>query len=144
MLGQRVFFAMPGDFGRAVKIIGFFIVAVLTVVRFISITPHYFYFVIGAAILAVIVVWASVLGSFNRLDFVRANEFTEPADFKRAAVHMHLAEVVAAAAWVLWLGFSFGSFDTIATALIVAFAIWALIERRRIMKISQPRNVWEK
>ncbi len=95
-MGQRYFIAMPGDFGRIVKIFGFLIFAALSLGRFNSSTSHPLYFVFVAAVLAMMVMWASAIGSVVRLEFVRMNEFTKPTHFKRATMFMHFAEVTAA------------------------------------------------
>lgn len=144
LMGQRYLVAMPGDFGRIVKIIGFLIFVALSFGRFNSSTSLPLYFVFVAAVLALIVLWASAIGSVMRLEFVRTNEFTKPAHFKRAAMIMHFAEVSAASSWVAWLGVSIGDYDWILVGVTVTLAALALLQRSRVMKISQPRNVWEK
>ncbi len=144
LFGQRYLFAMPGDFGRALKIIGFLIFTALSIGRFTSSTSHPLYFVGIAAMLALIVVWSSVIGSFRRFEFVRANEFTEPAHFKRTALLMHLAELSAAVSWLAWLSVSVGDYDWVLIGLTIALAAMAIVQRSKVMKISQPRNVWEK
>lgn len=144
MVSARYFVAMPGDLGRILKIIGFLIVVALSVVRFASSTSHPPYIVAVVAILALNVVWASTRGSFTRFEFVRANEFAEPAHFKRTASLMHLAELSAAVSWLVWLSVSFGDYDWVLIGLIVALAAMAIIQRSKAIKISQPRNVWEK
>ena len=144
LFGQRYLFAMPGDFGRIVKVIGVLAFGLFTYVRFSSSTPFLTFIVAVFAVIAIAVVWASAIGTLNRLDFVRANEFANPDEFIRHSKLLHAAEVIAAALWVIWLGFSFETFDWVPIALVVTVAVFALIQRWRLTKISQPRNVWEK
>lgn len=135
---------MEGDFGRALKVIGILLVGLFTFVRFSSSTPLLTILVIVFAVSAIAAVWASAIRTVRRLDFVRANEFGDPDAFVRLAILLHIAEIAAAAVWVIWLGFSFGQFDWIPIVMVAVVAIFALIQRSRLAKISQPRNMWEK
>ncbi len=144
LFAQRYFFAMPGDFSRIVKVIGILAFGLFTYIRFSSSTPLLTFIVATFALAAVAVMWSSAIGTLNRLDFVRANEFANPDAFVRRAKFLHITELAAAVVWVIWLGFPFGRFDWIPIALVVTAAVFALIQRWRLTKISQPRNVWEK
>ena len=144
MRGPRVMVFMPGDFGRALKVIGAVLFGLLTYVRFSTSTSLLIFIVIVFAVLAIAVVWASAITTLTKLDFVRANEFADPHKFVRRAKLLHATEVVAAGLWVIWLGFSFGGLDWIPIAIVVATVIFAFFQRWRLGKMSQPRNIWER
>ncbi len=135
---------MQGDFGRVVKVFGVLGLGFVSYIRFASATPLLTFSVVVFAILAVAAVWASAISTSKRLDFIRTNEFANPDDFVRRANSLHIAEIVAATLWVIWLGISFGEFDWVLIIVIVAALVFAFVQRWRLTKISQPRNVWEK
>ena len=135
---------MQGDFGRVVKVFGVLMFGFVSYTRFTSATPLLTFSVVVLAILAIAAVRASATSTLKRLDFIRANEFANPDDFVRRAKSLHIAEIVVAILWVIWLGRSFGEFDWVPIALVVTVAVFAFIQRWRLTKMSQPRNVWER
>ena len=143
-LGPRGVVFMQGDLGRLLKIFVVLGWLFISGARFTTTTPVPSFFVVLAAVAAIVAAWASLIATLRTLNFIRANEFANPDDFFRRAKFLHIAEVAAAAVWVIWLGFSFGRFDWIPIAIAVIVAAFAFIQRSRLAKISQPRNVWEK
>ena len=143
-LGNRFVVAMPGDFGRALKMIGVVVFAFLTGVRFAASEPLPFFIAIFAGILAIIAVLLSISGSTNRLGFVAANQFTDKDEFKRQTMTMHIAEVFVGVVWVAWLVVPLGQFDWLLIGLAVATLLFAFARKYKLTKMSQPRNVWEK
>ena len=135
---------MPGDFGRALKVVGAVLFGLLTYVRFSTSTPLLSFIVIVFAVLAVAVVWASAIATLKKLDFIKANEFADPHKFVRRAKLLHATEVIAAGLWVIWLGLSFGRFDWVPVMIVAATVIFAFLQRWRLGKASQPKNVWER
>ena len=144
MRGPRVMVYMPGDLGRALKVIGVVLFGLFTYIRFSSSTPLLTFIVVIFAVAAIAAVWYSAIGTLNRLDFVKANEFANPNEFIRRAKLLHATEIITAALWVIWLGFSFGMFDWIPIARVSVVGVFAFIQRWRLTKMSQPRNVWER
>ncbi len=143
-LGPRGMVFMQGDLGRILKIFVVLGCLFISGVRFTTATPIPLFFVALAAVAATVAAWASLIATLRTLDFVRANEFLNPDHFIRRAKSLHIAEVAAAAVWIIWLGFSFGRIDWIPIAIAVVVAVFAFIQRSRVAKISQPRNMWEK
>ena len=135
---------MPGDFGRALKIVGFLALAFLTGGRFVASEPLPLLIAIFAGCLAIVAVLMSIVGSSNRLEFVAANQFVDKDEFKRQSKTMHIAEVFVGVIWVAWLGFSLGQFDWLLIGLAVATLLFAFARKLKLTKMSQPRNVWEK
>jgi len=144
MRGPRVMVYMRGDLGRALKVIGVVMFGLFTYVRFSSSTSLLTFIVAIFAIAAIAVLWSSAIGTLNRLDFVRTNEFAKPDQFIRRAKLLHATEIITAALWVIWLGFSFGMFDWIPIVIVAVVGAFAFIQRWRLTKMSQPRNVWER
>ena len=143
-LGPRGMVFMQGDLGRILKIFVVLGCLFISGVRFTTATPVPSFFVALAAVAAIVAAWASLIATMRKLDFVRANEFANPDDLIRRAKSLHIAEVTAAAVWIIWLGFSFGRFDWLPIAIAVVVAAFAFIQRSRVAKIGQPRNMWEK
>ena len=143
-LGPRGMVFMQGDLGRILKIFVVLGCLFISGVRFATATPVPSFFVLLVAVVAIVATWASLIATLRKLDFVKANEFANPDDFIRRAKSLHIAEVAAAAVWIIWLGFSFGRFNWTSIAIAVIAAAFALIQRSRLAKIGQPRNMWEK
>ena len=135
---------MPGDFGRALKIVGFLAFAFLTGGRFAAAEQLPLSIAIFAGCLAIVALSMSIVGSANRLKFVAANEFADKDEFKRQSKTIHIAEVLVGVIWVAWLGFSLGQFDWLLIGLAGATLLFALARKYKLSKMSQPRNVWEK
>ncbi len=139
----RVGFYAAGDFGRIFKIgLAFFIVG-LTAVRIIYNEALPLQLVVVAALAMIIVESFSVASSRRRIDFVIANEFTDPDRIIRKSRSIHIGEVVAIVVWVAWLAMSLGGFDALLFAIFLLTFLWAFLQRRRLERISRPRNVWE-
>ena len=136
--------AMPGDFGRILKIAGVVLFVFLSGARFVASEPLQLYFIILAGLLAIMAIMSSISGSTARLEFVAANEFTDKDEFRRQTNSMHIAEFVAAIVWVAWLVVSLGQFDWLLIGLAVATLLFALARKYKLSKMSQPRNVWER
>ena len=143
-LGPRGMVLMQGDLGRILKISVVLGCLFISGVRFTTATPVPSFFVALAAVAAIVAAWASLIATLRTLDFVRANEFVNPDDFIRRARSLHIAEVAAAAIWIIWLGFSFGRFDWLPIAIAVVVAVFAFFQRSQVAKFGQPRNMWEK
>ena len=142
--GNRFVVAMPGDFGRIMKIFGVVLFIFLSGGRFLTSEPLQFYFGIFAGFLAIMAILASISSSTTRLEFVTANEFTDEDEFKRQTKSMHIAEVAAGVIWVAWLVVSLGQFDWMLIGLGAATLVFALARKYKLSKMSQPPNVWDR
>ena len=142
--GNRFAVAMPGDFGRILKIVVGVVFLFMSGGRFVASEPLPFFVGIFAGFLVITAVLSSISGSTKRLEFVAANEFTDKDEFRRQTKSMHIAEVVAGVIWVAWLVVSLGQFDWLLIGLGVATLLFALGRKFKLTKMSQPRNVWEK